>query len=142
MKKMGFSILRKNTRETAFLLVVFLLAALSPGCVLYKETISETGLLSVVVSINNGSGVVSKTVSVQNGSTAFDVFNAAANLSYTTHPVYGVYVTGVNGLIEDSKTGKYWQYYVDGELAPVGVSSFVITKSVSLEFRYEAPAFD
>lgn len=124
------------------MLVLFLLAALLPGCVLYKEKASESGFLSAVVSINNGSSVVSKTVSVKNGSTAFDVFNAATNLSYTTHPVYGVYVTGVNGLMEDSKAGKYWQYYVDGELAPVGVSAFIIMKNVSLEFRYEAPAFD
>ncbi len=138
---MGFLILRENIRGTAFLLVLFLLAALLPGCVLYKETTSESGFLSAVVSINNGSGVLSKTVSVKNGSTALDVFNAATNLSYITHPIYGVYVTGVNGLMEDSKAGKYWQYYVDGELAPVGVSSFVITKNVSLEFRYEAPAF-
>jgi hypothetical protein len=105
-----------------------------------KTAGSESGLLSVMVSINNGSGVISKTVSVKNGSTAFDVFNATVQLSYNTHPVYGIYVTGVNGLMEDSKAGKYWQYYVDGELAPVGVGAFVITKNVSLEFRYEKPA--
>ncbi len=124
---------------------LFSLAFLLAGCL--DQTgkpvgpVGEAGLLGVIVSVNNGSGVVSKTVYVKNGSTAFDAFKAAANLSYTMHPVYGIYVTGINGLLEDSKTGKYWQYYVDGQLAPVGVSSFLLTKNVSLEFRYEAPAF-
>lgn len=126
------------------LLLLLSLGFLLAGCVGSSESGMTTagGLLSVVVSVNNGSSVVSKTVLVKNGSTAFDVFNATANLTYTVHSVYGVYVTGVNGLMEDSKTGNYWQYYVDGELAPVGVSAFVITKNVSLEFRYEKPALE
>jgi len=142
LNKKNFLFLQENILLTVFLFSAFLLAALLPGCVFFKEKAFENGFLSVVVSVNNGSSIVSKTVLVKNGSTAFDVFNSSFNLSFTVHPVYGIYVTGINGLMEDSKAGKYWQYYVDGELAPVGVSSLVLTRNASLEFRFEAPAFN
>ncbi|PIT85603.1 hypothetical protein COU36_02330, partial [Candidatus Micrarchaeota archaeon CG10_big_fil_rev_8_21_14_0_10_59_7] len=34
---------------------------------------------------------------------------------------------------------RYWQYYVDGVLAPVGVDAYKLDRDVTLEFRYESP---
>lgn len=72
---------------------------------------------------------------VENGTTAFQAFNQSLSLNYSTHSVYGHFISGINGLEQNST--HYWQYYVDGELAQTGVDSYIITKNVTLEWRLE-----
>ncbi|VVB68546.1 Uncharacterised protein [Candidatus Norongarragalina meridionalis] len=118
--------------------VLLLSALLAFGCVSQQST---EGTLNVKVLINNGTGVMQSVVSVANGSTALAAFEKAASLNVTHHPVYGAFVSGVNGLEQSSAANKYWQYYVDGVLAPVGVDAYKLEKDCTLEFRYETPDF-
>jgi hypothetical protein len=106
------------------------------GCVSAPQQ-QTSEQLSVTVIVNDGHSPVTKQITLANGSTAFEAFSKAAQLNYSVHPVYGTFITGVNG-VEQNGT-HFWQYYVDGELAPVGVDAFRITKDSTLEFRLEQP---
>ncbi|MBI5229581.1 DUF4430 domain-containing protein [Candidatus Micrarchaeota archaeon] len=98
--------------------------------------------LIIFVAVNDGSKVTTKTVEVEKGATALEAFQKAASLNVTYYSGMGAFVTGVNGLEQDAKKGRFWQYYVNGKLAPVGVNNYRVEKnSTILEFRYEAPAF-
>lgn len=117
------------------LLALLLLA----GCVSEPQQ-QTSNQLAVTIIVNDGHSPVTKEITISNGSTALDAFSKAAQLNYTVHPVYGTFITGVNG-VEQNGT-HFWQYYVDGELAPVGVDAFKITKDSTLEFRLEQPPAD
>jgi len=117
-------------------LVALLLSAVLLGCVAQQPS---EGTLNIKVLINNGTGVMQSVVSVANGSAALAAFEKAATLNITRHPAYGAFVTGVNGLEQSASENRYWQYYVDGVLAPVGVDAYKLDRDVTLEFRYESP---
>jgi len=117
-------------------LVALLLSAVLLGCVAQQPS---EGTLNIKVLINNGTGVMQSVVSVANGSAALAAFEKAATLNITRHPTYGAFVTGVNGLEQSTSENRYWQYYVDGVLAPVGVDAYKLDRDVTLEFRYESP---
>ena len=51
---------------------------------------------------------------------------------------YGLYVKTVAGKTYDyEKDGKYWAFYIDGELAPTGVDMTDVTAGVTYSFRAE-----
>lgn len=51
---------------------------------------------------------------------------------------YGLYVKTVNGVTVDyDKDGKYWAFYVGGELSPTGVDMTDITPLEHYEFKAE-----
>lgn len=51
---------------------------------------------------------------------------------------YGLYVTSVNGVTIDYDTdGTYWAFYINGEMAPVGVSSTICENEASYMFQIE-----
>jgi len=119
--------------------ILLLIAILSLiGCVsIFPPTQQET--VTVTLNINDGIQVETHSVDLLIGSTAYEAFDAIAELKSTDYPPYGRMVDSINGIGEDTEDGKYWQYYVDGELAPVGVDFFEIDKQMILEFRYETP---
>ena len=51
---------------------------------------------------------------------------------------YGLYVKTVNGITLDyDKDGKYWAFYIDGEMAMSGVDSTDIAEGATYEFKAE-----
>ena len=51
---------------------------------------------------------------------------------------YGLYVKTVNGITLDyDKDGKYWAFYIDGEMAMSGVDSTDVTEGATYEFKAE-----
>lgn len=51
---------------------------------------------------------------------------------------YGLYVKTVNGVTVDyDKDGKYWAFYVDGEMSATGVDMTDITENAHYEFKAE-----
>lgn len=112
------------------LLIVVGVLLLVTGCVTDSNVSNE---VSLTISVPQ-SGFIEE-VTIKNGTTAFDVFNQTLNLNYSTHPVYGNFISGINEV--EQNTTHYWQYYVDGELGQVGVDNYLITESVTLEWRLE-----
>jgi hypothetical protein len=122
----------------AFGLFLVVFVVFSSGC-FQTQPQQNAGMLQLTVKINNGTHITTENTQIANGSTAFDAFKKVATLNYSTHPTYGVFITGVNGLEQDAAKGMYWQYYVNGQLAPVGVGAYILDKNATLEFRYEKP---
>ena len=124
-------------RIAAIFLLSFLLFA---GCTQQTQTGREdqsasNQQLTIIVEIDNGSGLVSKAVSVASGSTALQAFEAVADLELKQYGV-GAYVSCINSLCEDAAANSYWQYYFDGKLAPVAVDRYLLNRDGRLEFRY------
>ena len=76
---------------------------------------------------------------VKNGSTVFDALNKTFRVEYSTHPIYGVFVEGINGVMNTQSV--YWFYFVNGRHADVGVSSYVLTEPAVFEFRFEPDTY-
>ncbi len=52
--------------------------------------------------------------------------------------LYGLYVKVVDGITYDyDKDGKYWAFYINGEMAAVGVDSTEVVAGETYEFRAE-----
>lgn len=49
----------------------------------------------------------------------------------------GFYVTEINGLKEDKKSGLYWTLYINEKESNVGVSSLILKDGDSVEWKYE-----
>lgn len=75
--------------------------------------------------------------------TAFDVLLVARslpcyNFKYARDPKYGVFITSICGVSNDNTLHNYWMFYVNDEKASVGVSSYEISPSDTIQMRYLA----
>jgi hypothetical protein len=102
---------------------------------------SAAAKFAVVFTINNGTANYSKEVEVDAGATVLAALEANFVVTKKEYS-FGSLVTGIDGLEQNDSTQRYWQYYVDGVLAPVGASDFKVEKNLSVEWRYETPAFE
>jgi hypothetical protein len=127
-------------RKALLILTLVLLA----GCI--GQT--QTGLLKqplvigadeveVTVRINYGEHVESHAVMMDIGSMVLEATEKVAELG-TEEYSFGRLVTSING-VENGVGNHYWQYYVDGELAPVGAGAYVVEEPIEVEWRYEVP---
>lgn len=76
---------------------------------------------------------------VLENSTVFDLLKNYTQLDYTDYPGVGVFINRINNLSNSQE--KFWMFYVDGNLSGVGVSAYVINKSIVIEMRYEKPSW-
>jgi len=61
------------------------------------------------------------------GVTVFDVLNSTANITYTQYP-FGVFIESINGVANNADNrGYYWQYWVNGHLAPVSADHYILS---------------
>ncbi len=94
--------------------------------------------VNVTVSAPQREYYSSKIVEAVKGASAFEVFSKAAVMGFKNYS-FGIYVFSVDGINESGAEGLYWQYYFNGRLAPVGVSSFRVSQDGLLEWRLEKP---
>ncbi len=50
---------------------------------------------------------------------------------------FGDFVTSIDGSVADSNS-EYWAFYVNGELAPVGASSYITQDGDMIEWKLES----
>lgn len=68
-------------------------------------------------------------------STLFNFLKHSIDFDYVEHPIHGVWINSVEG-IANSKD-RFWIIYINGKLAPNGVSYCRIKEHSSIELRYE-----
>ncbi len=101
---------------------------------------TKDAMLAITLVINNGTANETYSIEVQRGTSAYELFGSHADLKVKEYGGLGAYILEVNGLPENKDgNGKFWQYYVDGEYAKVGVSHYKIEKPATVELRYEKP---
>ena len=73
--------------------------------------------------------------------TAFDILLAAQNrpcynMNYTIHSKYGAFITSICGVKNNNTANYYWMFFVNGKLAPVGVSSYDVKPNDIIKMQY------
>ena len=53
----------------------------------------------------------------------------------------GYFVEEINGLKNDNQTGQYWIYYLNGQSAKVGISSYTLKNNDLITWKYEKSQF-
>ncbi|MDX9798312.1 MAG: S-layer protein [Bacteroidales bacterium] len=94
--------------------------------------------VTVDISADFGSGYTKewKGVKVPKDSTIFDVMKASGmKFDYNIQSL-GVFVTSIEGLGENRSTGKYWQYWVNGNYSQLGISNIKVAQGMSIEWKY------
>jgi len=133
---------------TRFALVLVLCIAVTlafTGCVDDEEPVTEPVSVALVIDyagviMDNGVSVTDTLeVEMTPGSTAFDLLNAHTTLNYTEDPLYGAFVTHINNV--GNVDGKYWMFYVNGEMASVGISAYVLNDNDLILMRLEAASW-
>ena len=76
------------------------------------------------------------------GSSVYDVMawaqeNSILNFKGSDFPGLGFLVEEINGRSQNSKTGEYWIYYVNGKMAKVGISMYILKENDVISWRYK-----
>ena len=61
-------------------------------------------------------------------------------ISYTIYPEMGVLVESIDGK-KNGTEGKYWQYWVNGELPMVAADNFQVSPADVIEWKFEKSEF-
>ena len=93
----------------------------------------------VEMIIGSGSGAGDYIVEIKNGETAFSILRRAAQaqkivLKYDQYS-FGVFVKQIGDL--QGGGDKYWMFYVNGQLANVGCSEYILKPNDRVEWRFE-----
>ncbi len=108
----------------------------------------RTNTDATVISVGEGEKVFDFTVVDADGNTSYYKVSTDrktvgealvdAGLISGEMGAYGLYVKTVAGMTYDyTKDGKYWAFYVNGEMSPTGVDMTDITEGASYSFRAE-----
>lgn len=98
----------------------------------------------VILVIDNGSQPETFTVEFKEGMTAFDLLKNKVgdlNLAFKTKTYdIGILVEAIGG-VENGQDGKYWLYYVNGEMSMVASDKNKIKAGDKVEFKFEKSSF-
>jgi len=119
------------------LLIVFALVLSITGCINQPNIGSNQIPVKLVVNYSGYSQSFDTTV-LENTS-AFDLLKKFVLLDYKESPGLGAFINGINN-VSNTNT-DYWMFYIDGNQSGVGVSSYFINKSVTIEMKYEKPSW-
>jgi len=121
-------------RKSLALALLFLVLA---GCVSQPKPGANQIPIKLIINFSGYSQEFD--VNVSENSSAFDALKKVILVDYTDYPGAGLFINKM-GNVSNSKD-RYWMFYVNGTLANVGVSSYVINQSVVIEMRYEKPSW-
>jgi hypothetical protein len=80
-------------------------------------------------------------LSLPGDATAWDALNRVAEVDATWNEEYeSHFINGISGVgTEETLPSHWWMYYVNGEIAPVGVDKFTLESGEHIDFKYEIP---
>jgi len=92
---------------------------------------------SVTITADFGEGFTKEwKVNVKKDETIFDAMKATGmQFDYNIQSL-GVFVTSIEGLAENRSTGRYWQYWINGEYSQLGISIVNVTDGMKIEWKY------
>ncbi|MBR4768989.1 MAG: DUF4430 domain-containing protein [Lachnospiraceae bacterium] len=130
--------MKQVLKKTLALIAVMAMTLTLFGCAdLFKPSEKEAETVKFKVLVTDADGNQSEFEVTTNASNVGDAL-LKANLIAGEDSQYGLYVKTVNGITVDyEKDGKYWAFYIDGEMAPNGVSLTPCEAGKTYEFRVE-----
>jgi hypothetical protein len=102
------------------------------------STKADTNNITVTITADFGNGYTKewKSVKVPKDSTIFDAMKASGmQFDYNIQSL-GVFVTSIEGLSENRSTGRYWQYWINGEYSQLGISNIKAADKMKIEWKY------
>jgi hypothetical protein len=119
------------------LLSVFVLLIAS-GCIAQPQ---NTGMdqIPVTLTLNYSGHSQTFEATVPGNSSVLDLLSRYATLDYTDYLGAGAFINSINNV--SNSEDSYWMFYVNGTLADVGVSAYLINQSIAVEMRYEKPSW-
>lgn len=114
--------------------IVGVVIIVAVAVVLYGTTQRYTsgGKIEATLIIENG-GIIECDAEIAAGSNVFDLMNACG----VPFEEEGGFVTSINGISQDTKAGKYWLYYVNGEFAQVGAGEYIVQDGDEITWKLE-----
>lgn len=109
----------------------------APAISVYDSTQTDSGMtITITADFGNGYTKEWKNVKVPKDSTIFDAMKASGmQFDYNIQSL-GVFVTSIEGLSENRSTGRYWQYWINGEYSQLGISNIKAANGVKIEWKY------
>ncbi|MFH1894763.1 MAG: DUF4430 domain-containing protein [Patescibacteria group bacterium] len=111
----------------------------------FQENIQQTIGQKVVLVIENG-GESPKTIEseFQDKMTAFDLLKNSLEkeniILETKQYDFGILIEAIGG-VKNGDGGKYWLYYVNGEMPPVSADQKELKVGDKVEFKFEKSSF-
>lgn len=111
-----------------------------------QQTLQEIVEKRVLYIIKKGEGeILQCQIAPVSDSTAFSLLEDLSQkkdfeISYKIYPEMGVFVESIDNF-ENGTDGKYWQYWVNGELPMVAANNFQVKEGDIVEWKFEIPQF-
>ena len=110
----------------------------SPATVIKIPTTEDNKNVKVSISADFGGKYTKewKDVKVPIDSTIFDAMKSSGmKFDYNIQSL-GVFVTSIEGLSENRSTGRYWQYWINGDYSQLGISNIKVSDGMRIEWKY------
>lgn len=129
----------KTTPRKLLLTVGALLVLVAGGttAVLLTQADDKKPAPSATQQADNQAPAATNTIAYDGveGKTALELLKAKATV-VTKDSDYGPYVDSINGVAGGSE-GKYWAFYVNGQMAPVGADAYKTKTGDKIEWKFE-----
>lgn len=85
-------------------------------------------------------------ISVPENSTVYDLMNALKqrgdiDFQGKNSAGLGFFVEEINGVKNSASNNTYWIYYINGKVAEVGISNYILKPNDVINWKYEKPQF-
>ncbi len=60
---------------------------------------------------------------------------------YKNYPGMGMFVESINGVKNDNQTQTYWIYYINGAVAKIGISQYIVQPNDIITWKFEKSKF-
>jgi hypothetical protein len=90
-------------------------------------------------------GGVEYRINIKSDSSVYDLMNnlreqKKIDFSGQNYSGMGFFIEEING-VKNNPAGRNWLYYVNGRLAPIGVSYYQLKNNDTIEWKYEKKSF-
>lgn len=94
------------------------------------------------LKINTGKDTLEYAESVEKGVSGFEVLKKNSeekgfSLEYK-ETAQGIFIEEINGVKNNPGTNQYWMYAVNGKMANVGISQYIIEEDSVIEWNYQS----
>lgn len=103
-----------------------------------EEQVSESEqeeTISITISENNQEEIIAEEeVPVEEGEILYEVMEENFDIEATEEG----FITSIEGVSQNEEEGKYWMYYVNGEMAEVGAQDYKLEPGDEVTFDLQA----
>lgn len=95
----------------------------------------EVSTFVLIFDFDNGA-ITSSTLSYETDQSLFEALKKTSlQIKTENYPLLGAIVKNINGF-ENNTDGKYWQYWINGRYAEIGISSYIVKPSDLIEWKF------